>query len=222
MYNLKLEEFLSKVVIPSTPNDQQDSCWFELVDWVMNNYQGVPSAELQRLIDREIPVWLQSFDNASALAESLFEMSCRQALWAGAIAARYAVENVWELYSENKAPLEAVQTIEFHLKNTDSHVFDKSLLQAGGGAWSAVNFSGLRRNYLQNMYNSAMVPYHVSYAAYWENDSTECRQAIFGIERAVAATSDKEICQVIVEKMPKFCFEDLLRWEYFKGKRFTF
>jgi hypothetical protein len=218
MYNLRFEEFISQVVIPTTPEDQRDSCWFELVDWVMNGFRGIPSTELQRLIDQEITAWLQSFNIASILAENLFNMNSRQALWAGSVAARYAVEKAWQPFSTDKRPMEAVQTVEFHLKTTNGHVFNKSLINDGSGAWSAASFIRIQENY---MYEAAMAPYRISYAAYWENDKKEFYEIVLGIEDAATATSDEEICKVIVEKMPRIHFEDLLRWEYFRGKRFT-
>jgi hypothetical protein len=199
MNNLNFSNFLREVVIPATPEDQKDSVYFEFQEWASNWFRGIPSTEVQRLVDLNVPIWLSTHDDARNFAKKLCKIQTKElGIRAAVIAARYVIEKCWRIDSENTRPIQAVELVEKWLED-ESSVSIETLREL---AYSKV-LDG------EAMY-SAWAAYTTAEAATYSSMSSTA----YALQYAARATSQKEICQVIVDKLPRFCYEDLLRWGY--------
>ena len=201
MNNLGFKDFLREVAIPTTPEDEKDSVYFELVEWANSKFVGVPSVEVQQMVDLNIPVWLGSFNNAEDIMEQLCKIQGgKSGVRTAVIAARYIVEK----YCEDEKQTRAVELVEKWLED-ESSVTAKELSTAAYeavGANSAVAYATADAAWAAEL--------EITDFNRGENNFT-----MFTMFWAARITSHKEICEVIVEKLPKFRYEDLLQRGYF-------
>jgi hypothetical protein len=218
MYNLTFKEFLRQVVIPCTPEDQRDSVFFEFEEWADSDFTGIPSTEVQHLVDLNIPVWLNDFDNADIFAENLCEMHSKElVIRFAAIVARYAIEKCWG-NTEDTSPIRAVELVEKLLENENSVTVKELNATADTAANAAADATADAAYSAANaavkaadaaVYAAANPAAYATYATYAGNAAASAGYW------SAKATSNKEVCQITVEKLPKFCYEDLLRCGYF-------
>jgi hypothetical protein len=199
--NQTLKRFLVFNILFETSEDEKNSVYFEFKEWAKTNFSGIPSVEVQRLVDKNIPLWFANFDNIDSLLEKLnvfhFE---KLGINASAISARYVTENYWK-NKEDKRLIKAVELVEAWLKNNNS-VTREELLQATNKVYSAGNFG-----------HSTCGESSTAWVAY-STATTVLMVAKYQKSKPVEF-NEKEICKVVAEKLPYFCYEDLLEWGYF-------
>ena len=210
--NYPLIGFLRYVVTQSTPEDQKDSVYFEFEEWANSGCVGIPSTEVQRMVDQTIPVWLPMHNDAEYFAKKLCKMQVKElGIRAAAIAARYSVEKCWK-NTEDKRPVKAVELVEKWLEDKNSVSFqelDEAAEMLENIAWNGTETASLEWNAVNAASDSV---FSITRRQDWSASYVTRAIGYF----SVRATSDEELCKVIAEKLPKFCYEDLLRWGYFK------
>jgi len=204
MNNLDFKNFLKTVVLETTPEDEKDDTFFELKDWVDSEFIGIPSSEVQRYVDKNIPIWLESQETAETFVKNLCKIELKQlGIRSAAIAARHAVEKYWENTGNGKEPMAAVELVEKWLCDENSVCKDELRTAGNAAAHTAVSPA----NAAWAAANAAVYPANAVYAA----------RAAANAAYAAAASSNREVCEIIREKLPKFNFEDLAQWKYFLG-----
>jgi hypothetical protein len=202
MKNLSFQNFFRQVIIPTTPEDQKDSVYFELEEWVNAGFNSIPSTEAQRVIDSLIPVWLSNFSNASDLVDSLRKISRKLEVRAGLEAIKYSIK---KHNCGSKELNQYVALVEKWLIEEKSVSFEL-LLEAVA---SIAEFAYSR-------YNRANGAGYTLIAFVFLIDSiknnTDIRQEI---KYLLETSDDEEICEVILEKIPKICYENLLQSKNF-------
>jgi hypothetical protein len=204
MKNLNFKLFLSEVVIPTTPEDQKDSVFFEFKEWIESGFKGVPSTEVQRLVDKNMPVWFSDFDNAVEFISQIWKtLGKKVAIQITVAVARYVVEKHWK-NTEDQSQIRAVELAEKWLKD-ESSVTASELEAAGNEAISEGSAIAYMAGDAAWTAGYATGPSKIRGASYAE----------FTMHWAAKSTSQKEVCEVIFEKLPRFCYEDLFQWGYF-------
>lgn len=211
------KNFLQEVVVPSTPEDQKDSIFFSLKDWVESGFVGIPSTEVQQKVDESITVWLNGFDNAFLFADMLCEiLPIETVIQVVAITAKYAVEKAWDKISDPKS-MERISIVEKWLKNKDSVSFEELHSMASGDR-------AVTKYLLLAVLHTRDADEYSKDDEYDEEARKENAQASIesaleyislAANMAAKITSHKEICEIIVNNLPKFRYEDLLQWGYF-------
>ena len=206
MNDLNFKDFLKTVVLETTPEDERNDTFFGLKDWVDSEFIGIPSSEIQRHVDKNIEIWLESQETARTFVENLCKIELKQlGIRSAAIASRHAVENYWNNVEGDNRPIAAVELLEKWLSDETS-VSKKELRTTGYAAWAA---------------NAAWAA-SAAWAAAWAANAAPwaanaARAAASAAAWAADAGNNKEVCNIIQDKLPKFNFEDLVRWKYFPG-----
>jgi len=214
MNDLGFKDFLKTVVLETTPEDEKDDTFFGLKDWVDTEFIGIPSGEVQRCVDKNIEIWLESQETARTFVKNLCEIELKQmGIRSAAVAARYAVEKYWKNIGDNR-PMAAVELVEKWLKDETDSVSVEELRAAANVAALAGNEAWVAEGYAAGWAGYAAA--NVVYAAAWAADAA-VNSANYAIYAAVTSVSNKEVYDIILEKLPKFNFEDLVRWKYFPG-----
>jgi len=221
MNDLNFKEFLKKVVLETTPEDQKDITFFELRDWADSEFVGIPSCEVQRYVDKNIPIWLESQETAQTFVKNLCEIELKQlGIRSAAIAARHAVENYWNNVEGDNRPIAAVELLEKWLSDETS-VSQEELRTTGNAAWAAAYAARAAANSARAAAYAAAnaAAYAAAYSAAYATVYATAYSAAYSANAANAAgyAANAEICEIIQDKLPKFNFEDLVRWEYFPG-----
>lgn len=204
MNDLNIKDFFREVVIPTTPEDERDSTFFELVEWANSGFSGVPSVDVQRLVDKTIPVWLESHSCSDFLICQIENMDRKKlALKASIIAVEYAVEKT-KVYTTGPEIYEALKLINQFYEDEASVSLDK-LQELEDRIWSLEVINTLDGDAIYALYR----------IFFETRDGESGTSSVFW---ATQATSDEEILRVIIEKLPKFCYEDLLCWGYFSSQ----
>jgi len=206
MNDLNFKDFLKVVVLETTLEDERDDTFFGLKDWVEVGFIGIPSSEVQRYIDKNIPIWLESQETAQTFVKNLCEIELKQlGIRSAAISARFTVEKNWKNKNDNR-PIATVELVEKWLKDETS-VSKEELRTAGNAtAWAAADAAWAAA------WAAADAAWAAASAAYAARAAASAAYA-----GGNTSGSNREVCDVIRAKLPKFNFEDLVRWKYFSG-----